>query len=1183
MSSSRIFGRLVAHPEVGFKRRRWIRCRQIPRQCSVTWLLLVASVCGLGDCCNAQAPVGVNAAADAVEVPWLTELSAAKTKSAILGKPIFLKFSADWCGPCHELSAEFQRPEFSEISDNVILVEVDIDKSPEIANEFAVSAIPAVAMIDSDGNVLDVKTGFAELTHWLAWVNENLERAKRQLPTALQSTDAPTRTEVTDLLAHLGERDPTLRQLAMEKLAGFPAQTRAVLVGALKQPGQLERKLAVIDILERWQAPVAGLDPWVAPRFAQESLKPLARWLDTPLEDIQPQIELSVENLAQAQREIDLLLKTRNVRGSLARLTRYGDQLLPTIYDRIRDVQSDEDLQRLTALRFWLTASNQLRLGWAGGIVELASPDLSARRAAMNVLVQRVVDADEPLLMELFANADPLVRELSLKGLQRIGSKRNSDTMARLLRDPDKNVRVAVLKQFTEAESAEMSDEVIEYLKTETDDDLIVQALRFLRTCKGDEVMTSILSLAKHDSWRVRAEVAEAIGKVSNSDLSTKVKKSRDESLLKLIEDTDGFVVNRAAKSLPEEKSEEVINKLFELADSNPQSGKELIAEMVDAAYNSERKSKLLPPVKERLTSPRSEIRVMALDALASMAPESLDDEVLLPFLMDKNSDVRQSGMRAVSVYCNWLKNEITDEVDLGQDANGTNRMINIAPRRPSLTSSLTWFFKSNKKSAQDAPTPVEITLESADEDSTEEAASATPVADAREVNAEDSEVANQALLPPLLRERWLEKWQAGEIETPLSKSIELIESMPTPEAEDELEAINLCLAILGDQQVFDQMFETRSENEKTTDQWVALLTWQSPQRRADAIKQAGARGIDESQMALLLSTVSQIRNPELFDVLVELPQLYDVEMYSLRRDLQKLFFGSTLPYWQDYDPEDGKIPQPLLDNYIQRLKKLAEADSVNRQILALALISPIDYQTSIDMAAGFLDSESPRLQDLALRISLKPVHVAGGQGEPSRTNGLKFLQSDSAWKPKQLWQVNTIFRYLIAGEDGLDEGTYFSDRLRISSGRHQFFGGYGGEPEQTKVKIPQAPDGLTLEMLKLPGDITPEQAVEDLEFSAQRDYLQILLGQEIKATAVIDWYQKKPTEESGRMLYQSIATLNDDQNVHFVESIFDAFSDDTRYSANLYWTIRIMDGKNALRLRKKIRSKIGMSNLKNY
>src|SRR5206468_8143466 len=97
------------------------------------------------------------------------------------------------------------------------------------------------------------------------------------------------------------------------------------------------------------------------------------------------------------------------------RLARHGRLLLPLVYEQLRTAESDEARQRLTALRYRLVATDELALSWPGGIERLAAPDARTRHRAMDELTNRATSADEPLLLELFSDPEPLVRELALR------------------------------------------------------------------------------------------------------------------------------------------------------------------------------------------------------------------------------------------------------------------------------------------------------------------------------------------------------------------------------------------------------------------------------------------------------------------------------------------------------------------------------------------------------------------------------------------------------------------------------------------------------------------------------------------------------------------------------------------------------------------------------------------------
>lgn len=70
------------------------------------------------------------------------EISTMNELNRILGmqKPVVVKFSAQWCGPCRQFE-----PIFNSVSaqqSNVEFVKVDIDRSKDIASKYNVRSIP---------------------------------------------------------------------------------------------------------------------------------------------------------------------------------------------------------------------------------------------------------------------------------------------------------------------------------------------------------------------------------------------------------------------------------------------------------------------------------------------------------------------------------------------------------------------------------------------------------------------------------------------------------------------------------------------------------------------------------------------------------------------------------------------------------------------------------------------------------------------------------------------------------------------------------------------------------------------------------------------------------------------------------------------------------------------------------
>ncbi len=60
--------------------------------------------------------------------------------------PVFLDFSATWCGPCHAMAPVVQELA-AEYSGRVKFLEVDVDKNPEVTSRFEVFSVPTFAVV----------------------------------------------------------------------------------------------------------------------------------------------------------------------------------------------------------------------------------------------------------------------------------------------------------------------------------------------------------------------------------------------------------------------------------------------------------------------------------------------------------------------------------------------------------------------------------------------------------------------------------------------------------------------------------------------------------------------------------------------------------------------------------------------------------------------------------------------------------------------------------------------------------------------------------------------------------------------------------------------------------------------------------------------------------------------------
>jgi len=104
----------------------------------------------------------------------------------------------------------------------------------------------------------------------------------------------------------------------------------------------------------------------------------------------------------------------------------------------------------------------------------------------------------KPSCWNCFSNPDPLVREISLRGLRKIAGQRTTTALAQLLTDPEPNVRAAVLKQLAEKPTGTLASLIKDYLTREKDPDLVVHAARVLRGVTSKTAVDCLTGLLGH-------------------------------------------------------------------------------------------------------------------------------------------------------------------------------------------------------------------------------------------------------------------------------------------------------------------------------------------------------------------------------------------------------------------------------------------------------------------------------------------------------------------------------------------------------------------------------------------------------------------------------------------------------------------------------------------------------------
>lgn len=111
---------------------------------------------------------------------WKHNLNDALTTAKTARKPILIDFSATWCGPCQMMKKNvFPSPEFQAVAKNFVLVDIDVDANPSLAQKYGANAIPLFVFLDPDGNEVYRIVGYRPAAEFVAEMKKALEMMPR--------------------------------------------------------------------------------------------------------------------------------------------------------------------------------------------------------------------------------------------------------------------------------------------------------------------------------------------------------------------------------------------------------------------------------------------------------------------------------------------------------------------------------------------------------------------------------------------------------------------------------------------------------------------------------------------------------------------------------------------------------------------------------------------------------------------------------------------------------------------------------------------------------------------------------------------------------------------------------------------------------------------------------------------
>jgi HEAT repeat protein len=1047
-------------------------------------------------------------------------------------RPILAIVGGQSCPYCRLLEKEMQKDEVRQELTRWTVVLLDVDQSPDDAQTLAVRAIPALRVLTPAGKVVAAREGTLPAAELVEWLKRNFENANGALSAELTTSGELTALQAVRLVRELGRRDSTVREAAIRRLLAKP-EVAAAPVAAAFIDGSLATRLAALEILDTWKGPVGGIDPWRPETITQERLEAISAWASNPSvvpsgTSVQELSESLTRSVAELIRQM-LAAPPPEATAIRERLARHGRLLLPLVYEQLRTAETDEVRQRLTALRYRLAASDELALGWAGGIERLAAADSRTRHRAMDELANRAMAADEPLLLELFSDPEPLVRELALQALYKTGGSKANSALVRLLDDPDPNVQAAVLKQLAEAPAHSALPRLKAYVVKQHDPDLLVHAVRVLRETKGKSAVECLVNLLTHDSWRVRAEAAEAIGEAVGdyNGVPDEDKADAYVALVELLQDDDPFVVSRAVQVLATARLAIAVNPLAEVAARHPALAVEVVKAL---AHSGSAQLKVAEHLRRFAKSDDPKVRATAVKGLCEVNPDQLEVE-LETALADPAAPVRIAAAEGLFQLMTAEYGQQQIQQRQMESVIWSSGPASIVSRGVGTLRNLFSRSTVSAEKSDDAATPA-----ATDKPTDQSSASA---------NQSVAEAGQEPLKLP----RWMRK-----LEQPL-------QTMLASEMAPDRIAGALPLIALGQHVVALPVLEAAVRDDhgqvRTAAQALRWLPW-AERQKLFALLIGAARGTDE--IAAAAEELAQRPHATAATLLWELltrPDSGGALTSSLVHTLRTLYLGDR---WYDLE----SIPKKQLADAVAEVRKRAEEGPRWQRLAALSLLVSLDSAAAAEVATQLAGDS--RL-DARLQASAFQVMLFASEKEVAEKEAVLALRAANEDRKKP------ALAFLAQGREALqmldDEGVELLDMHRTVLG-----------PSASEPPIPAPPKGLTADML-LPLVRTGEPRQR-----ANAGYLLCLFGEVEGLPPLVDYWKEhgRKDEQLTKLVYRSVAALDDAAHVPLLTEIYQSMAGaehlDEQELGAFYWTIRGMTGAEVLTLRKRIRDDVGIETL---
>lgn len=1111
-------------------------------------------------------------------VPQFTDLGQAVTAAAKQQNGILILFTAEWCPWCKKQLSEFERPSVAEVLQNWTVAVIDVDEHQKTAQKSGVESLPTLQVQTVDGRIIASQNGFLEAEELIPWLNEQYEAIVLSRE-EFSGDDPPDKKILERLLLQFQSRNPVAREAAIHRLLKHPQQVAASVAKRL-QTGPLQTRLTAWELLHEWKAPVDSLDPWRPETLTPDAFTKLNTWV----EEIDPAANedepLSPEQILELEDDISALLRSDDPaqqRTIRERLARHGRKLLPVIYAQLAKTQNPADRDRLTVLRYRVVSPNDFVLRWPNGLERLVDANVEERHAAIIELTEKVTSAEEGLLLELFSDPDPFVRELCLRALRTVGGSSANMALLRLLEDPSPDVRAAVLGQLAESPSPEVVPQLSAYLEKETDPDLLVHAIRALRAVGNESAVENLMMMFEHSGWHVRAEAVEAVGEILRSENRSSDSQKTDQSeveaaLLSRLGDEDGFVVSRsvqALRNISKASKSKLVEPLADAAIHHPELALEIVQTLSELKSSNHNVTKHLQAFAAH-DDPR--LRAAALQGMRLNHNDELPAAVLRG-LQDQERTVRIAAAKSAFQLLNddlprgedFLATEaVSEEEPSGSGQIIQNHVDFVIVEEPyvwnpwsdfwDLIFGLLWEWnglgQSAPESIEDSPEYSAMPTEEDANDQTLEESGEPADAD-RIVRQWRGPVGNDDALRNFYQRSSRPDWETAALPS-------LQQMLKSEDAEEQLAAA-MCLVPLGQVEsawpIFIQEARENPNHFQTLSTILPWLTWDRRRELFDAFMSHPTVGENIEELGGQLVTVKDRRAEDYLWSLMGNGRVTTSEFSQWNR----LFLDAYgLDKYASYPPMKP-IPRTLAE-----WKLHGENGTAIQKLMAACLLHQCDSKESGKIAQDIYANSDA---EASLRADALQIVWIGEPTQESRHKAVSLLHD--AEQPMEIRRV-ALDRLAGGSDDRILKQTHLwlaqpLDRLDLS-----FLSVAHAQKKPSAASLwGEPPTEIT------PQDLQPFLDSSDKNVAAEAAFLSIWIHGDRKSWQQLEklWQQREEYDISiRRLVYRAIAALNDDSLTPLLAQVYEELRrHDSSEVEKLYWTIHSLKGPAVEKVRQRI------------